>query len=96
MVEEAAEKQEPPAALVTHLYNILHSTFPNVGVYINTTIRKLTTQMDCMRTSLTIPTISKGPFLNTRELCTAKGTIMKEFLMTLWNLLCLNLFSQGA
>ena len=34
--------------------------------------------MDCMSTSLTFPTNSKGPFLNRREFCTTKGMINFE------------------
>ena len=44
------------------------------------TISKVTTPMDCMRTSLTIQTISRKPFLNTREFCTVRGTIIENFL----------------
>ena len=48
-----------------------------------------------MRTNLTFPKISSEPSLNTREICTARGTTMKNFLMKLWKRLCLNLFSKG-
>ena len=37
--------------------------------------------MDCMRTSLTLPTTSREPSLNTKEICTARCTTMKNFLL---------------
>ena len=48
-----------------------------------------------MPTNLIFPTTSREPSLNTKEFGTARGTIMKNFLMKLWKRLCLNPFSQG-
>ena len=48
-----------------------------------------------MQTNLIIPTTSKEPSLFTREVCTARVSAIKNFLMILWQRLCLNLFSQG-
>ena len=45
-----------------------------------------------MRTNLTFPTTSRGPSLNTRKLCTAKGTTLKNFPLKLRKLLCRNRF----
>ena len=89
--EEETVEENAPVPHATLVNNILHF-FANVEVY--TTISKFTTLMDCMRTSLTFPTTSKGPSLDTREFCTARGTTMKIFLMKLWKSLCLNHFSQ--
>ena len=96
--EEAKAEEEEMALdeavpLVTHVNNILHSIFPMLKC--TSTISKSTTLMDCMRTNLTFPTTLRGPFLNTREFCTARGMTMKNFLMKLCKRLYLNLFSQG-
>ena len=56
------------------------------------TISIFTTLMDCMRTNLAFPTNSRKPSVNTREFCTARGTIMKNFLMKVWKHLCRNFF----
>ena len=61
----------------------------------NTTTSISTNLLDCMRTSLTFPKTSWEPFLNTREFCTARCITMKTFLMKLWKLFCLNVFSEG-
>ena len=45
------------------------------------TISKFTIPMYCMRTSFKFPTTSRGRFLNTKSVCTARGTTMKNFLM---------------
>ena len=91
VMEEA--KQEGPVHLVTHVNNILHSIFSNVECI--STISEFTIQMDCMRTSPTFPTTSRGPSLKTRGFCIGRGTFMKNFLTNLRNRLCLNRFSQG-
>ena len=91
--EEETVEEETPVPLVTYVNNNLHSIFSNVEVYINN--NKFTTPIDCMLTNLKFSTTSREPFLNTKEFCTAKGTILKNFLMKLWKRLCLNLFSQG-
>ena len=79
--EEATveEEQEVPVPFATHGNNILHSIFPILKCA--STFSKNTTLMDCMRSSVTFPTTSSGPSLNTTEFCTAKGTTMKNILM---------------
>ena len=90
--EDQTAEEESPFPLDTHVNNILHSIF--LMLKCTSTISNFTTLMDCMRTNLTFPTISREPPLNTREFCTAPGMTMKNFLMKLWKRLCLNLFSQ--
>ena len=51
--------------------------------------------MDCMRTNLTFQTTSREPSLNRREFCTARGTIMKNYLMKLWKRLCLKAMTMN-
>ena len=58
------------------------------------TTSKFITLTDCMRTSFTFPTTSRGPSLNTTEFCIARGTTMKNFWTTIWKCLCLNFFSR--
>ena len=87
--EEETVEEDAPAPLVTHVNNI----FPMLKC--TSTNSKFTTLMDCMRTSLTFSTTSRDLSLNTREFCTARGTIMKNFLIKLWKRFCLNLLSQG-
>ena len=89
--EETAEK-EAQVRLVTHVNNILHSIFSNFEVYIN---NQQIYNPNCMRTSLTFPTTSRQPSLNTRDFCTARGTTIKNFLMKFWKRFWLNLFSLG-
>ena len=79
--EEETAEEDAPVPLVTLVNNILHSIFSDVEVYI--TIIKFTTLMVYMRTSLTFPTTSREPSLNTRELCSARGTTMKNILTKL-------------
>ena len=55
-----------------------------------------TSLMVCMRTSLAFPTTPRGPFLNTREICTLKCMDMKIFLMRLWTHPCLNFFHRDS
>ena len=45
-----------------------------------------------MRTNPRFPTTSREPSLNKRQLCTARGTTMKNFLLNFWKRLCVNLF----
>ena len=59
------------------------------------TFNKVTTLINCIRKNATFPTISRQPFLISRELCTARVLTIKHFLMKLWKHLCLNLFPQG-
>ena len=91
--EEEETAEEEPVPVVTHVTNICTHFFPMVKC--TSAINKFTTPMDCMRTSLTFPTTSREPFLNTSEICTARATTMKNFWMKLWERFCLNLFSQG-
>ena len=77
--EEKTAEEDDPVPLVTHVNNFLHSIFPMLKCTL--TIKNYTTLMDCMRTNLTFPTISREPSLNTSEFCTARGTTMKNFLM---------------
>ena len=58
------------------------------------TVSKFTIKIDSLRTSLIFPTASREPSLNTREFCTARGSIIKSFLMKLWKRLYLNLFTE--
>ena len=90
---ETEEEKKIPVPLVTHVNNLLHSTFSNVEVYINN--QQSTFEIDCMRTNLTLPTTSREPFLKAMYFCIARGKIMKNLLMKLWKRLCLNLFSHG-
>ena len=60
---EDEKEQEAPFLLVTHVNNVLHSFFPMLKC--TSTINKFTTLMDCMRTSLTFPTTSRGLFMST-------------------------------
>ena len=60
------------------------------------TINKFMIQVACMRTSLTLPTTSRGLSSNTTFFCTVKGTNLKNFSMKFWKRFCLNLFSQRA
>ena len=53
------------------------------------------TLMDCIRTSLTFPTMSREPSLNTRGFCIVKCMTMKNVLMRIWTHPCLNNFSQA-
>ena len=79
--EEAAaveEEREPPVLLVTLVHYILHSIF--FILKSKSTISKFTTPMVFMRTNLTFPTTPKRLSLNTKEFCTARGTIMKDCL----------------
>ena len=46
--------------------------------------------MDCMRTSLRLPTISKGASLNTWEFCTTGATTRNNFIMKFWKQFYLN------
>ena len=64
-------------------------------LWCTSTISKFTTLGNCMRTNLAFPLTSREPSLITREFCTARGTITKNFWMKLWKRLCLKLFSQG-
>ena len=94
----AEEEQEAPVLLVTHVNNILHSIFSNVEMYINNQQTYNSNGFyahNLYAHSLIFRTTSRRPPLNTREFCTARGTIMKNFLMKLWKRLSLNVFSQG-
>ena len=94
-VETAAlseEDEEPPAPLVTHVNNILHSFATMLKFTLKINI--YTIQMDSMSTSPTIPKISRRQSLNTGEFCIARGTILNNFWTNLRNRLFLNLFSQ--
>ena len=91
--EEEAVEEDAPIPLVTHVNNISFQFFPVLKC--TSTISKFTTLMDCMLTSPIFPTTSREPFLDTREFCIVRGTIMRDFWMKLWKRLCINLFSQG-
>ena len=47
-----------------------------------------------MGKSLTFPTTSRGPSLNTGEFCSGRVTIMKNFFKILWKRLCLKFYQQ--
>ena len=91
--EEETAEEDALVPLVTHVNNTLHSIFSNVEVYVNNqqiyNSNALYAHKSYMFNNF------KEPSLNTSEFCTAKGTTMKNFVMKLWELLCLNLFSQG-
>ena len=90
---DTKEEENAPVLLVTHVNNILHWTFPMLRC--TSTISKLTTPMDCRRTSLTFPRTSREPSPNTKEFCVAKSTTMENFPMILWRHPCQIHFPQS-
>ena len=91
--ETAEEEQEAPVFLVAHVSNILHTVFLTNKVYINN--QQLYTSNGFIRTSITFATSAWTPSLKTKNICSAMGTINRNFLMKLSKILCLNLFAQG-
>ena len=79
--EEEETTEEEAVLLVTHVNNILHSIFSKVEVYINN--QQIYNSNGLYAHKSYISNNFKGPFLNTREFCTARGTTMKNFLMKL-------------
>ena len=88
----AEDEQGAPVPLVTFVKNLWQSIFPMLKC--TSAISKITTLMDCMRTSLTFPTTSSGLPLKTREFCTARGTTLKKILMNIWRRFCFTLFQE--
>ena len=84
--------EEPPAPLVTHVNNILHSFVTMLKFTLKINI--YTIQMDSLSTSPTIPKTSRRQSLSTWEFCIARGTTLNNFWTNLRNRLCLSLFSQ--
>ena len=78
----AEEDQKAPVPLVSYVNNSLHSIFL-AKLNCTSTISKISTLMDCMRTNVAFPTTFRGFALNTRELCTARCTTKKIFLKNL-------------
>ena len=72
----AAEDKEAPVRLVTHLNNILHSTFSIVEVYINN--QQIFNCNSLYAHKSYIYNNFKGPSLSKREFCSARGTTMKN------------------
>ena len=58
------------------------------------TISKVTTLMDFMRTRFTFPTISSEPSLNTGDFFAARGTTLKKFLMLTKSVHPIKFFTQ--
>ena len=91
-MEMEEEQQEASVPLFFLVNKVLYSIFSMLKY--TSAISKVLIQMICMRTNYTNPTNSRGPSLNTREFCTARGTTMNTFLLKLWKRFCLNHFSQ--
>ena len=93
--EEEMAEEDAPVPLVTHVNKILHSIFSNVEVYINNQQIYNSNGLYAHKSYISKLKLSREPSLKTREFCTARGTTMKNLQIKLWQLLCLNLFSQG-
>ena len=72
--KENGDEKNVPVPLLTHANNILPSDFSHVQVYINT---YQLYNSNWLRTSLTFLTISREPYLNTKEFCTANVLTVK-------------------
>ena len=68
-------------------------SFPNIDVCVN--IQKIYISNGLYGHNFTFATTPREPSFNTREFCSARGTTIKFFLLSLWKHLCLNPFSQG-
>ena len=77
--EEQETAEEESVLLVTHVNNILHSIFSNVELYINNQQIYNSNGLYAHKTYMS--NNFKGASSNTREFCTAKGTIMNNFRM---------------
>ena len=85
-------EKHAPVPLVTHVNNILSSTF--LILTFTSTIIKPRDLMDCMYKKLSCPTISRYPFPYIREFCTAEALVKQKFLMIGWRHPSLIHFSQ--
>ena len=86
------EKEEvPPVSLVTLVNNIFFSIFLR-SMY-TSSISKSTPLLDCMRTSLTFPTIADHFYLSMNEFCTAGDRTIQNVSMRLWTLLSETFFT---
>ena len=89
--EELAEEESVP--LVTHVNNILHSTFSNVEVYVNN--QQIHSSIGPDAHKAYISNNFKGAISEYNGVLHCKATTLKNFLVKLWKRLCLNLFSLG-
>ena len=90
--EETEEEQEALVHLGTHVNNFFIQVLPMLKC--TSTINIFTIQKFSKCKSLTFPTISRWPSLNTKEFCTARGETVRTFRMKLWKRFCINLFLQ--
>ena len=86
------EEQGAPVPLATLVKNILHSFFSDAEVYINNQQTYISNGLYAHMSY--ISNNFKGPSVNTSEFRTAKGMIIKIFLMNLWKWWNLYLFTR--
>ena len=87
------EKQQTPFLLATHVYNILHSDFSNVEVYIN--ISQIYNSNELYARKSYISYKRKGAISEYKGILKCKGMTMKNLLVNSRKRLYLNPSSQG-